>query len=215
MLPCRRQSQLSSRLSAQEASPAPESAQLMTPAPTCPPIRRSARAKSTLLYDQKYHPMDDIIRPSQAAKRRSLHGEQPVLRADSDGETSEESRSDVGSMAGDEDSESDDEELQPKRTSKRKRTRSLTSEPTRRSTRRRTNLNVSYNTNIHPQDSDLKRIWAYDGLKESPSPTKPAKPAEAIPSSDQELSEEFEGVCRTLIVDDTGGENSVQAAEQH
>ncbi|KAJ4341308.1 hypothetical protein N0V95_007256 [Ascochyta clinopodiicola] len=52
-----------------------EVAHLTTPISECPPTRRSARAKGTLIYDQKYHPMDDFIRPSQAAKRRSLHGE--------------------------------------------------------------------------------------------------------------------------------------------
>jgi len=33
---------------------------------------------------------------------------------------------------------------------------------------------VSYNMKIHPQDSDLKRAYAYDGSKSSPSQTKQA-----------------------------------------
>ncbi|KAF3044055.1 hypothetical protein E8E12_008312 [Didymella heteroderae] len=70
-LPRSRQTQQLPPESAQQASPSSGDAKLMTPAPTCPPIRRSARTKNTLIYDQKYHPMDDTIRPSQAAKRHS------------------------------------------------------------------------------------------------------------------------------------------------
>ncbi|KAF1928013.1 uncharacterized protein M421DRAFT_166393 [Didymella exigua CBS 183.55] len=200
-LPRRHHIQLPPLESAQRASTDIENAQLKTPSPTCPPIRRSARAKSTLIYDQRYHPMDDVIRPSQAAKRRSLHGERPPLGSGVDGDGSEESGSDVGSMAGDDDS--DGEESQPTRGRKRKRVRTLTSEPTRRSSRRRTNPKVSYNMNIHPQDSDLKRVWACDGSKSSPSPAKPTKPAEAMSSTMETSSDDFEEVCRTLLVDDS------------
>lgn len=181
----------------------------MTPAPTCPPTRRSARAKSALVYDQKYHPLDDIIRPSQAAKRRTLHGEQPFLESESNGESSNESASDVGSMAGDDDS--DDEDPQPAQNRKRKRARSLTPEPARRSSRRRSKPKTSYNVNIHPQDSDLKRVWACDGSKSSPSPTKQTTSIGAISSAKKTPSDEFEEVCRTLLEDDSEGMRSVQA----
>jgi hypothetical protein len=181
----------------------------MTPAPTCPLVRRSARVKSTLVYDQKYHPLDDAIRPSQAAKRRTLHGEQPLLWSGLDGETSEGSASDVGSMIGDEDR--DAEEPQRTRNRKRKRARSLTLEPTRRSSRRRSKPKTSYNTNIHPQDSDLKRVWACDGSKSSPSPTKQTAPSTAIALTRKTSSEEFEDVCRTLLDDGSEGMHSVRA----
>lgn len=143
----------------------------MTPFPTCPPMRRSARAKSTLVYDQKYHPMDDFIRPSQASRRRTLHGERPVQTGNLDASSFESSGSEMGSTVCDDDS--DDEDSQPPaRGRKRKRSKSRSQEPTRRSSRRRTKPKVSYNMKIHPQDSDLRRVYACDGSKSSPSPNK-------------------------------------------
>jgi len=208
-LPHSYQVQQSPSQSAQRATPSSEVTQLLTPAPTCPPVRRSARAKSSLVYDQKYHPLDDIIRPSQAAKRRTLHGEQPLLGSGSDGEISEVSVSDVGSMAGADGS--DDEESQPTRNRKRKRAGSLPPEPTRRSSRRRSKPKTSYNMNIHPQDSDLKRVWACGGSKSSPLPTKQTLPSTAISLTRKTPSEEFEEVCRTLLDDGSEGMHPVQA----
>ncbi|KAF2631114.1 hypothetical protein BU25DRAFT_481583 [Macroventuria anomochaeta] len=197
-----RQTQQSPPESAQRASSEPTNPQLMTPAPTCPPTRRSARAKSTLIYDQKYHPMDDVIRPSQAAKRRTLHGEKPALVDDLDAFSLEDSRSDIGSIVGDEDS--DDEEPQPPtRGRKRKRSTSRTPEPTRRSSRRRTNPKVSYNMKIHPQDSDLKRVYACDGSKSSPSPTKQVNSSKNSSPSKKGSLEDFEQACRSLLADDS------------
>ena len=145
----------------------------MTPDSTGPLARRSARAKSTLIYDQKYHPMDDFIRPSQAAKRRSLHGEGLLLDDRSEGDTSEESASDAESMNSDQESDDDDSQP-PARGRKRKRSLSRSPEPTRRSSRRMTTPKVSYNMSIHPQDSDLRRIGACDGSNSSPTSNKPA-----------------------------------------
>lgn len=147
--------------------------QLVTPASTGPLARRSARAKSTLIYDQKYHPMDDFIRPSQAAKRRSLHGEGPLLDDRSESDASEDSASDAGSKDGDQESDDDDSQP-PARGHKRKRSLSRTPKPTRRSSRRRTTPKVSYNMRIHPQDSDLRQIGACDGSNSSPASNKPA-----------------------------------------
>lgn len=145
----------------------------MTPVSTGPLARRSARAKSTLIYDQKYHPMDDIIRPSQAAKRRSLHGEGPLLDDRSESDTSEDSASNAESIDGDQESD-DDNSQPPARGRKRKRSLSRTPEPTRRSSRRRTTPMVSYNMRIHPQDSDLRQIGACDGSNSSPASKRPA-----------------------------------------
>lgn len=162
------------------------------------------------MYDQKYHPMDDIIRPSQAAKRRSLHGERPVLGSGSDSGDLEESGSDVGSIACDEDSD-DKESQQPTQGRKRRRARSLTPESIRRSSRRKTKPKVSYNMKIHPQDSDLKRVWACDGSKSSPLPTKHVSPTEAISLTKKTPSDDFEEACRPLLVEDLEGKRSVQA----
>lgn len=150
----------------------PTGAQIVTLTATQPPMRRSARSKSTLVYDQKYHPMDDAIRPSQASKRRILHGERPVLLKDSDASSSEYSGSDTGVVTYEEYSEEDEESQQPTRGRKRKRSRSRSLEPTRRSSRRRTQPKMSYNMKIHPQDSDLQRAYGCDGSKSSPSPNK-------------------------------------------
>ncbi|KAJ8113002.1 hypothetical protein OPT61_g4765 [Boeremia exigua] len=167
----RRRTQQSPQGSFPRAGSEPTDAQLPSPFPSCPPPRRSARAKGTLVYDQKFHPLDDFIRPSHAAKRRSLHGEEPAISNSRDDELSEDSGSEAESMAGNTDS--DEEDLQPPTGSrKRKRSESRASNPTRRSSRRKTNPKVSYNMKIHPQDSDLDRVCACDGSNSSPSPNK-------------------------------------------
>ena len=149
--------------------------------------------------------MDDIIRPSQAAKRRSLHGERLTLGDGSYDEASEDSGSDMGSMVGDEYSD-DEEPPRPTRGRKRKRSRSQTPEPTRRSSRRRTKPKVSYNMKIHPQDSDLKRIWACDGSKSSPSPTKQVSSSRADSSKKKGSLEDVEA-CQLLLAGGSGGED--------
>jgi hypothetical protein len=179
----------------------------MTTAPTCPPTRRGARVKSTLVYDQKYHPLDDIIRPSQAAKRRLLHGERPTLPDDSNGSVPEGLGSDVGSVVGDEDS--DDKEPRPStRGRKRKRSVSLNPEHTRRSSRRRTKPKVSYNMKIHPQDSDLRRVGACDGSKSSPSPYKQVSSKRNSSSNQAHSSDRFEETYHSLPTDNMKGKPS-------
>lgn len=186
--------------SAQRAASVPTEAQLMTLFPLCPPSRRSARAKGALVYDQKYHPMDDIIRPLQAAKRRSLHGEKRNRTNNVDASSSDQSDSDVRSMAGDEDS--DKEEPQPfKCGDKRKRSRSRTPEFIRRSSRRRTNPNVSYNTKVHPQDSDLRRVYSCDLMKSSPSPNKREVSSNLDAPTKNGPLDSFEEACRALIAE--------------
>lgn len=197
-----RRTQRSLPESAQRASPEHMDAQRTTPAPTCPPIRRSTRIKSTLVYDQKYHPLDDIIRPSQAAKRRSLHGEESTRPNYSDGSASEDSGFDVGS--GDENS--GDEEPRPStRGHKRRRLMSQAPEPTRRSSRRRTKPNVSYNMKIHPQDSDLRRVGACDGSKSSPSPTKHRRSSRNSPAEKDRSASGFEDACHPMVVGGSSG----------
>ncbi|UPX18948.1 uncharacterized protein EKO05_0009228 [Ascochyta rabiei] len=213
------ENQQSPPMSARKASFEPEFAQLTTPTLTCPPTRRSARAKGSLVYDQKYHPMDDFIRPSQAAKRRSLHGEAVVLSSNSD-TSSEQSGSDVGSIAGDEDS--DEGGSQPPtrgRQGKRKRSRSRTPEPTRRSSRRKAMPKVSYNMRIHPQDSDLARVYACDGSRSSPSPNKRERFGTESPSKKSESFKACDEACHVLptdaLRDDTISTLSPELSSQH
>ncbi|KAF1956020.1 hypothetical protein CC80DRAFT_83811 [Byssothecium circinans] len=98
--------------------------------------RGTASTDSTrrqIQYNQRYHPMDDYIRPSQAAKVRAAYGERaPESDSASEHETF---RSE----------DSSDEENETKR-------QKVVSQPTRRSSRA-VNHDVLYDTNVHPQDA--------------------------------------------------------------
>ncbi|KAL5433908.1 hypothetical protein PMIN07_010953 [Paraphaeosphaeria minitans] len=98
---------------------------------------RGARSND-LAYDQRYHPMDEYIRPSQAAKRRAEHGI--------------EDNSSVHSVESDSDTDAED---QPQR--KKRKLNKVITRGTRRSSRR-TNHDVLYNMQIHPQDSQLEQM---------------------------------------------------------
>jgi hypothetical protein len=152
------------------------------------------------MYDQKYHPMDDIIRPSQAAKRRSLHGEGPPPLQDSDVSSFEDSDSGPGSMVGDEGTD-DDEPQSSKQSRKRKRSGSPAPAPTRRSSRKKTSPKVSYNMKIHPQDSDLRRVYACDGSKSSPSANKRVKDCIDDSCNEDESLEDLEEGYQSLHED--------------
>jgi hypothetical protein len=129
--------------------------------------RRAAQGK--LIYDVKYHPMDDSIRPSQAAKRRSAHGEEQVSSDDSseasvqgDGSDSDEEK---------EDNKEEEQKSRPaKKGKKRARSPSQSPEPTRRSSRRTATPRVSYNMSIHPQDRDLEESSTTDSGGEAATP---------------------------------------------
>jgi hypothetical protein len=129
--------------------------------------RRAAQGK--FIYDVKYHPMDDSIRPSQAAKRRSAHGEEQVSSDDSSEASVQGDDSDS-----DEEEEDNKEEEQKSRPAKKgkKRTRSPSQspEPTRRSSRRTATPRVSYNMSIHPQDRDLEESSTTDSGGEAAAP---------------------------------------------
>lgn len=116
-------------------------------------LRNRRAPQGKLIYDAKYHPMDDSIRPSQAAKRRSAHGE-IELSSDDESETFS-----VHSESEDE-KEQNTEKLIKKfgsrKSKKRSRSRSESLQPTRRSSRRASNQKVSYNMNVHPQDRYLE-----------------------------------------------------------
>jgi hypothetical protein len=133
--------------------------------------RRAAQGK--LMYDVKYHPMDDIIRPTQAAKRRSAHGKVELVSDDDSTEASVPADSDT-------DSESDTkEEKQKSKPTKRgrKRARSLSPspEPTRRSSRRTTTPRISYNMSVHPQDRDLEESSSDNSDEGATAPSRKRK----------------------------------------
>lgn len=142
--------------------------------------------------------MDDVIRPSQAAKRRSLHKEGRLRQEHSDDDDSEDSASDVGDMIGNGDDDTDIDSEPSARGKKRKRSRSQTPEPTRRSSRRRTKPKVSYNMKVHPQDSDLNRIWACDGSKSSPSSARPTGNRELARDAEQCLVKDSDDATQSF-----------------
>ncbi|KAI4685561.1 hypothetical protein J4E81_008713 [Alternaria sp. BMP 2799] len=120
-----------------------------------------SRTQSKLVYDVKYHPMDDAIRPSQAAKRRSAHGEKLVPESGASSEASSILDTDADETGSDNvHSEGEDEEERPKRKTKskaRKQTKSrpVPTEGTRRSTRNVSGIKASYDMGKHPQDKYL------------------------------------------------------------
>jgi hypothetical protein len=124
-------------------------------------LRTRTAKQSKLAYDLKYHPIDDSLRPVQAAKRRSAHGGE-LLYSDAP--------NDASSVFADTDAESvafveDDIEEEDKnharstmknKNKKRSRLQSQSPQPTRRSLRRTEDRNVSYRMDIHPQDEQLE-----------------------------------------------------------
>jgi hypothetical protein len=132
---------------------------LFSPPPSF--CRRSAREKSSkLVYDQKYHPLDDVIRPSHAAKRRSIHGE----------ECPSEDELSVSSFGGSDATTYSDVEIASspvkakptKKAPKRVKFDTKLPEPTRRSSRQKSQPTVSYNALVHPQDDLLELAFAED-----------------------------------------------------
>lgn len=118
--------------------------------------RRANRSK--LVYDVKYHPMDDDIQPTRAAKRRLAHGETQSILVDSSGscsENNEEGTDDDNAAA----NSTDEEEatVQPK-SRKRRRCHNSPLEPSRRSLRKTPETKVLYNMSIHPQDEELEML---------------------------------------------------------
>jgi hypothetical protein len=135
--------------------------------------RRAAQGK--LMYDVKYHPMDDSIRPTQAAKRRLAHAKVGLNSDDDSTEASVPADSDL-------DSESDTKEEKQKSTPTkkgRKRARSLSQspKPTRRSSRRTVTPRISYNMSVHPQDHDLEESSADVSDEEATAPSYKRKTA--------------------------------------
>jgi hypothetical protein len=110
-------------------------------APSSYTTRGSARgvpSNNNLAYDQKYHPMDEHLRPSQASRRRAEHGLGNEDRSSGESNTN----------AGD----------QPQM--KKRKSDELTLRQCTRRSSRRTNRDVLYNMAIHPQDLQLQQMEA-------------------------------------------------------
>ncbi|KAH7089166.1 hypothetical protein FB567DRAFT_326537 [Paraphoma chrysanthemicola] len=120
---------------------------------------RNRRANhSKLAYDVKYHPMDDDIQPTRAAKRRMAHGETQSILVDASGSCSENNEEDT-----DEDNDaanSTDEEraVAQSKSRKRRRCENWPLEPPRRSLRKTSEAKVLYDMSIHPQDEELEML---------------------------------------------------------
>ncbi|KAF1846790.1 uncharacterized protein K460DRAFT_249164, partial [Cucurbitaria berberidis CBS 394.84] len=117
-----------------------------------------------------YHPMDDSIRPSQAAKRRSVHGEKQLLADFPSSFFSEHTDREVDSPT-QVDHESEPEEA-PRKVAmgkKRKRSHFQSPGPTRRSSRKTSDPKTAYNMSIHPQDEDLKLLSTNDSEVDIPA----------------------------------------------
>ncbi|KAF2645346.1 hypothetical protein P280DRAFT_513257 [Massarina eburnea CBS 473.64] len=146
----------------------------------------STRRRSQIRYNQKYHPMDDVIRPRQAAKLRATYAsdsgsQETNFRGSYDSPTSSAS-----------------EIVEPKR-------QVLTRPPTRRSARRY-NPDVLYDMKVHPQDaiiegmnevgsgsSDIvdrrKKANAGEVVSHSGEPTEQLEVADSESGQDSEISE--------------------------
>ena len=116
--------------------------------------------------------MDDTIRPSQAAKRRTAHGEVPILDSDdaSDAFTLTDTAASIGESSDTRSEDYEEAPMQSKQAKRRKQTklRPLPAKGTRRSTRKVSNQKTSYNMDIHPQDKYLV-ISSDDDDKQTPS----------------------------------------------
>jgi hypothetical protein len=121
-------------------------------------LRNRRAAQGKLVYDVKYHPMDDSVRPVQAAKRRSAHGEIQFSSDDISESFSVQAESDEEEEG---DHQEEEQIARPtKKGRKRARQYSRSPEPTRRSSRQTATPKISYNMNVHPQDRDLEESSA-------------------------------------------------------
>ena len=113
--------------------------------------------------------MDDRIRPVQAAKRRSAHGEEPIFdSADSTESYSFNVSADESSNEQSEDEIQFSKEFTRGKRQKLVQTRLLPRKGTRRSTRKFSEPKTSYNMGVHPQDKFLV-ISSDDDEEQMPS----------------------------------------------
>lgn len=189
-----------------------------SPTSSTPPssyaLRNRRAPQGKLVYDAKYHPMDDSINPSKATKRRSAHEE---IELSSDDETETFS---VPSRSSDSDEESDKEDLmkkfRPSKSKKRSRSRSESLQPTRRSSRRTTKIKVLYNMNVHPQDRYLEITSSDDDHSEASSHPSKRKKASHVSGKDpvHESMHQARALSTTTIADSEAEEKDEIGNEQ-
>ncbi|KAH7398146.1 hypothetical protein BKA66DRAFT_195743 [Pyrenochaeta sp. MPI-SDFR-AT-0127] len=122
-------------------------------------FRRRSVEQTRLVYDIKYHPMDDSVRPANTAKRRSAYIEKLCSSNGLFDTLSEQVNMDTKIQT------SIIDESETKTTidlvamsTKRNRNIPQPLGAIRRSSRKASNRNISYNMNIHPQDGDLEML---------------------------------------------------------
>lgn len=131
-------------------------------------LRSRGAKQKRHVYDPKYHPMDDSVRPSQAAKRRLAQRESIPISHDSSADYSEHVETstdgvDIVDGASDEDEvEGMDASRQTLKSRKRRRTTLLAPKAVRRTTHKLPEQNMSFNIAIHPPDDDLLLSTAVD-----------------------------------------------------
>ena len=100
------------------------------------------------VYDQKYHPMDDVVQPSRAAQHRARYDQQYP---------SEDSEGTDFNAAEESDSDADADPSYPSKRRKFSEVPTLPAPGIRRSSRH-VNREVLYNTSVHPQDEEIDHM---------------------------------------------------------
>ncbi|KAF2493822.1 hypothetical protein BU16DRAFT_528022 [Lophium mytilinum] len=120
--------------------------------------------KVDLQYDGSYHPLDDYLRPKQAARVRSRY-EADVKHEDVD--SGSESDSDRESLKSESGSESEEEDVVKSKATNKLKGKDIKVErsPTRRSTRALQQSRVIYDVKVHPQDKELSELGIVTGRK--------------------------------------------------
>jgi hypothetical protein len=102
------------------------------------------------VYDQKYHPMDDVLKPSRAAQHRARYEEQ-YPEEDSEDTDFREGKDDES------DSEANTAQAFPNKRRKLSTAPPTSAQPTRRSSRQ-VNRDTLYDANVHPQDEEIDNM---------------------------------------------------------
>ncbi|KAH7395187.1 hypothetical protein DE146DRAFT_99546 [Phaeosphaeria sp. MPI-PUGE-AT-0046c] len=177
-------------------------------------LRNRRAPQGKLIYDAKYHPMDDSIRPSQAAKRRSAHGE-IILSSDDETETETFTVHSDSEAEGEADNEDLIKKFRPSKNKKRSRSRSESLLPTRRSSRRITKQKILYNMDVHPQDRYLEVSSSSDDDPEVSSHDVKRKKASRLikntPVHEQKYQAKF--INTTIADSEVEDENNINSEE--
>jgi hypothetical protein len=135
--------------------------------------------------------MDDTMRPSRAAKRRSVHGEQ-ILFSNVDDTDATSSHADTDSEQPDH-SEGEDRDKTVTKTKKSSTGKLQAQLPSRRSARKTSHPEAAYRTDIHPQDRNIQEASEADEVSPNPNRKRTrlfSNPAQATAAPAEELSDE-------------------------